>query len=325
MPRIVNRGFTATLITAIIVAELLLRAAAAGPPPLVRVVYGTTLAMHLAIKKRLGDGAAEVQTLAFGDSLAMTQFQPDVFAADHGLPAGAVFNAAYLAATFRSGESLLRKIGVDRLSGLRRVLLFINPRRLTPEGNGDSVLFRVIVPDRDGAWRSAWRERSVSPVFDRSRLYGLSRYLVSASWRQIGRPMGWDEVEYLGPHGGVAYDHPRPAGDYPAYLYAPIDEIADEYVVDLKRVIDLFRARDVEVILLPNVHHSAVEWFATADAERRFNARMRELAEETGSRWLELPAGSFQPPADDDYLDYGHLNRRGGVAFTHWLRERLVD
>ena len=66
-----------------------------------------------------------------GDSLAMTQFQPDTFAADRGMPANAVFNAAYLAQTFRSQENLLRHIGIEKFTRLRQALLFINPRRLT--------------------------------------------------------------------------------------------------------------------------------------------------------------------------------------------------
>jgi len=325
MARFVNRGFVATLMVVLIAAELLLRAAAGGSPNTVRIVYGTTLAMYMEIDKRLRDAAPDVRVLAMGDSLAMTQFHPDIFAADHGLPARAVFNAGYLAQTFRSQESLLRHIGVERFSQLQRVLLFINPRRLTPDGNVDAPVFRVVLPDPEGTWRSAWRDRSVSPVFDRSRLYGLSRYLISASWRQIGRPIGWDEVEYLTPQGSVAFDRPRAAGDHPIYFLDRIDELSDEYLADLRRVVGLFRARNVSVVLLPSVHHPNTQWFADARAEARFNTRMFELARETGSQWIALPAGEFQPPVDSDFLDYGHLNRSGGIAFTHWLRERLVD
>ena len=59
-----------------------------------RIVYGTTLAMYLEIDRRLRDASPAVQVLAMGDSLSMTQFQPDIFAADHALPANAVFNAS---------------------------------------------------------------------------------------------------------------------------------------------------------------------------------------------------------------------------------------
>lgn len=323
--RLVNRGFAATLLVIVIAAELLLRAAASASPPVVRVAYGTTLAMYMEVDRRLRDLAPEVRVLAMGDSLAMTQFQPDVFAADHALPVRAVFNASYLGQTYRSQLALLNDVGVDRLAHLQRVLLFINPRRLTADGNVDADVFRVVIPEVDGTWRTAWQQRSVSPVFDRSRLYGLSRYLVSAAWRQVGRPDSWDQVEYLGPQGGVAYDHPRAAGDEPAFLYQPMGQLSDDYVSDLSRVIQLFRARHADVVLLPNVHHSSIHWFLDDAAEARFNEQMRTLAQSTGAKWIPLATGSFSPPADTDFLDYGHLNRSGGIAFTRWLRERLVD
>ncbi len=83
MARIVNRGFTVTLLVLLVVAELALRAAVAAPPKVVRIVYGTTLAMYMKVAERLQGAAPEVRVLAMGDSLAMTQFQPDTFAADH--------------------------------------------------------------------------------------------------------------------------------------------------------------------------------------------------------------------------------------------------
>src|SRR6478736_7568190 len=114
MARLVNRGFTATLLALLIAAELLLRASASASPNVVRIVYGTTLAMYMEVAERLRAAAPEVQVLAMGDSLALTQFQPDIFAADHGLPTAAVFNAAYLALTYRSQSALLKDIGLDR-------------------------------------------------------------------------------------------------------------------------------------------------------------------------------------------------------------------
>lgn len=323
MPRFVNRGFAATLIVVLIGAELLLRAAAGASPNIARIIYGTTLAMYMEIDERLRDAMPAIQVLALGDSLAMTQFQPDIYAADHHLPAEAVFNASYLAQTFRSEESLLRHIGVDRFGQLRRVLMFVNPRRLTPEGNTDAAVFRVVVPDPEGTWRSAWRERSVAPIFDRSRLYGLSRYLVSASWRQIGRPASWDEVEYLAPHGGIVFDHTRTPGTEPGYLYEPVASIGEEYVSDLQHVIELLRSRNVSVVLLPSVHRVSAQPFADASAEAHFIARMRQVATDTGSDWIWLPAEAFEPPSDLDFLDYAHLNRSGGIAFTHWLRDTI--
>ena len=325
MTRLVNRGFTATLLALLIAAELMLRAAASAPPNVVRIVYGTTLAMYMGVAERLRGAAPEVEVLAMGDSMAMTQFQPDVFAADAGLPAGAVFNASYLALTFRSQAALLKNIGLNRFTQMRRVLLFVNPRRLTPEGNVDAAVFRVAIPEPEGPWREAWHDKSVSPILDYSRLYGLSRYLVSASWRQIGRPVSWDEVEYLSAQGGVAFDASRPIGDRPAYPYALLGDISETFVTDLTEVINLWRGRGVSVVLLPNVHHQAGQPFATPAAETHFAERMEQLARQTGSTWVPLPAGEFQPPADTDFLDYAHLNRSGGAAFTHYLRDRLAS
>lgn len=322
MRRFVNRGFVTTLIIILLSAEVLLRVAASASPPTVRIVYGTTLAMYMEIEKRLRAVAPDVQVLAMGDSLAMTQFQPDVFAADHRLPPRGVFNAAYLAQTFRSQEGLLRHIGIERFPRLRRVLLFVNPRRLTPEGNVDAAVFRVVVPDPDGTWRSAWREKSVAPIFDRSRVYGLSRYLISASWRQIGRATSWDEVEFLAPHGGIWFEESGPAGEI-SYLYDRLELISERYVADLKRVVDLFRERDINVVLLPSTHRLSAQPFVDPSGEAHFIERMQQLATETGSEWIWLPPEAFRPPAETDFLDYGHLNREGGIAFTHWLGDAI--
>jgi hypothetical protein len=325
MPRFVNRGFTATLLIVLIAAELLLRAGASASPSVVRVVYGTTLAMYMEIDKRLRAAAPDVRVLAMGDSLAMTQFQPDIFAADHGLPVSAVFNASYLAQTYRSQENLIRHIGLDHFPQLRRVLLFVNPRRLTAEGNIDAAVFRIAIPDRDGAWRESWHDRSVSPLFDRSRLYGLSRYLISASWRQVGRPSGWDQVEYLSPQGGVVFEGRRMTDASPPYLYEPLKAVSEEYVSDLKRVVELFRSRNIGVVLLPSVHHPNAKVFADAGVERQFESWMASLAKDTGAVWIALPAAGFTPAADTDFLDYGHVNRSGGIAFTHRLRDLIPD
>jgi hypothetical protein len=323
MARLVNRGFTVTLLLVVIAAEVALRSAAMAPPNVVRVLYGTTLAMYMAIEERLTDAAPDVRVLVLGDSLALTQFQPDVFAADLGVPAGAVFNASYLAQTFRSHENLLRHIGVERLKQLQRVLIFVNPRRLTTDGNEDEAVFRVAIPEQDGTLRRAWKDRSLSPILDHSRLYGLSRYLVSASWRQIGRQTSWDQVEYLMPQGGVAFEGSRPAAvGRPYYLYAPVGDVSENFVDDLERVIDLFRSRNIPVVLLTNAIYPGVSAFVDAGAEQRFAARMQRLAADTGSAWM--PVGAFQPPADTDFLDYGHVNRSGGVAFTRHLRALLA-
>jgi hypothetical protein len=235
-----------------------------------------------------------------------------------------VFNAAYLALASRSQANLLTHVGLERMSNLRRVLLFMNPRRLTIEGNVDAAVFRVAIPEPGGPWREAWQDRSVSPILDYSRLYGLSRYLVTASWRQIGRPASWDQVEFMTPQGGVSFDGSRPAGDVPVNVYEPVDALNEEFIADLKRLIDRFRARGVGVVLLPSAVHPSVGVFANPAAEARFRARMQRLADETGSIWVGLPAGGFHPPADSDFLDYGHLNRSGGVAYTHYLRDALA-
>ena len=184
-------------------------------------------------------------------------------------------------------------------------------------------MFRIEIPEPGGPWPDAWKDKSLSPILDYSRLYGLSRYLVTASWRQIGRPSSWDEVEYLTPQGGVVFDHPRPEGNYTPYLFEPVNDLSEDSVADLKRVIELFRSRNISVVLLPSAHHASVQPFASPAAEARFTARMQRLAEETGATWRPLPAANFQPPADTDFLDYGHLNRSGGVAFTHLLRDAI--
>ena len=322
MARLVNRGFALTLISLAIIAELALRAAVAAPPNVVRILYGTGLAMYMAVEERLADAAPAVHVLALGDSLTLTQFQPDVFAADHGLPPDAVFNASYLSQTFRSQENLLRHIGVERMAQLQRVLIFVNPRRLTPDGNEDEAVFRVAIPDQDGTLRQAWRDRNLSPILDRSRLYGLSRYLVSASWRQLGRPPSWDHVEYLMPQGGVAFDGPRPWPFVGAgYPYAPLGDVSEDYVDDLERVIQLFRRRNVSVVLLTTAIYPGVSEFVSVGTEARFAERMKDLAADTGSAWL--PANAAQPP-ERDFLDYGHVSRAGGTAFTHRLHDVLA-
>jgi hypothetical protein len=321
MARLVNRGFTLTLLALAMVAELALRAAAAAPPNVVRIVYGTGLAMYMAVEERLADAAPDVRVLALGDSLAMTQFQPDVFAADLGVPPRAVFNASYLAQNFRSSENLLRRVGVERLRQLQRVLIFVNPRRLTDEGIVEGAVLRVAIPEQSGSLRRVWQEKSLAPILDRSRLYGLSRYLVSASWRQIGRQPSWDQVEYLMPQGGVAFDGARPAAWRPGYPYQPVDEVSEVLVSDLERVIDLFRSRDVGVVLLTSPLYPDASEFASRGAELRFADRMQRLALETGSVWLA--AGGARPP-ETQFLDYGHVNRSGGVAFTHHLRDLLT-
>lgn len=323
MPRPVNRGFVVTLLAIAILAELALRAIVTAPPAVVRIVYGTTLATYMAVEARLRDAAPNLQVLALGDSLAMMQFQPDTFAADRGLPSGAVFNAAYLAQTFRSEEMLLRHIGLDRFAKLRQVLMFVNPRRLTVEGNIDAPVFRVAIADPDGPWHAMREEKSPSPILDYSRLYGLSRYLVTAAWRQVGREDSWDEVEYLAPYGGTLFDQTRPTAAQPQFPYPTVDVLSEESIADLIRVIQLFRARNVQVVILPSAHRVSVDPFANADAAARFDARMQAIALATGSTWLPRAGAGFEPPHDRDFLDYGHLNRTGAVAFTHTVRDAI--
>jgi hypothetical protein len=287
------------------------------------VVYGTTLGMYMAVAKRLEAAAPNVRVLAMGDSLALTQFQPDVFARDHGLPENAVFNASYLGLTSRSQENLLRHIGTARFQNLQRVLLFINAHRLTTAGNADADIFRVAIPNPGGPWQEAWRDKRIAPILDYSRVYGLSRYLVSASWRQLGRAPSWDAVEFLLPQGGVSFPGQRPPGDVPVYLLPLITTIEEAFVADLKRVVTLFRARGVEVVMLPSLTHPRVTQFSeAAEAEAVFQIQMHRLAGETGSAWVPLD-GEFRPPADTDYLDYGHLNRSGAVAFTRYIGEKI--
>lgn len=307
-----NRGFVVTLLVLSVAAEALLRALASAPPPAVRLLYGTTLGMYMEVADRLRARAPHIEVLATGDSLALMQFQPDVYAGAIGAPADAVFNAAYLGSTFRSQEHLLRSIGLDRLARLRQAILFVNPRRLTSEGNSDADLFRVAIPDPDGPWHEARRERRIAPLLDYSRLYGLSRYLVTASWRQVRNPPSWDRVELLGPQGGVAFEGTGAGGTFP---YAQIGAPEPPFITDLKRVMTLFLDRGVAVTLSTNVVHRTAVPFASDAAGRAFESAMAQLARETGSRWVPMPS-EWRPPSESDFLDYGHLNRSGGEAFT---------
>lgn len=319
---LVNRGFVTTLIVLALAAEAVLRVVPLASPPLVRIVYGTTLAMYMEVRDRLIEAAPGVRVLALGDSLALTQFHPDVFAQARQMEAGTVFNAAYLATSIDSQQALLRAVGVERLQQLQQVLLFINPRRLTEEGDGESKLFRIAIPDQGGPWRAIWQERQVSPLLDYSRLYGLSRYLVGAAWMQVGRPASWDSVEYLSPHGGIRFPQRGGAANSTGYPYPQLDHLSDRVIAELRTLIVEIRSRGVEVVMLPSLHHPGTAPFIDASAARRFDAAMQALARETGSAWIALPGGADHV-AEEHYLDYGHLNQSGGEAYTKFLAGRL--
>jgi hypothetical protein len=318
----VNRHFAVTMLALAISAELFLRVVPSLPPPVFRALYGDSLAMFMTVHERLGRAAADVRVLALGDSLAMTQFQPDLFAEGAGLRRGDVFNAAYLGMSFPSEEDMLRSIGPERFRRLEHVLFFVNPRRLSASEVTNTGILRIGVPPADGVWRVAWETKRVAPILDRSRLYGLSRYLVSTAWRTLlADPASWNHVELLGPRGGVAWPHQRSNGATPTYPYPPLEAVSPERLAEMKRVLTVLRQTGARVTLLASAVHSSAPVFGSEEARRNYEAEITRLAAETGSVYLPDAVAEFAPRDDRDFCDYGHMDAAGGEAFTlHLVR-----
>jgi hypothetical protein len=321
---LLNRHFAATLVALCLAAELFLRVTPHASPRLFRAVYGNSLAMLMTVRERLAPAAPTLRVLALGDSLAMTQFQPDLFAEGAGVPAGEVFNAAYLGMSFPSQRDLLVAVGPDRLERLEHVLYFLNPRRLSASELTNTDVLRVGVPPADGAWRVAWRARRVGPLFDRLRLYGLSRHLLLSAWRPLlgGEQPSWDHVEALGPRGGVAWPHPRSNGDAPRYPYPALETVSEERLAEMRDVLRLLREIGAAVTIVPSAVHPAVDVFASGAAREEYRATVLRVAEETGARFLPDLVGDLQLADDRHFCDYGHMDAAGGQAYTQHLLAR---
>jgi hypothetical protein len=320
---LVNRHFAITALALCLGAELFLRLTPSLPPPLFRALYGNSLAMFMTVHERLAATAEGVRVLGLGDSLAMTQFQADLFAEGAGLREGEVFNAAYLGMSFPSQEDLIHDIGPARFRRLEHVLYFLNPRRLSASELTNTDVLRIGVPPAGGAWREAWRARRVGPVFDRSRLYGLSRHLLFSAWRPLlGDPPSWDHVELLGPRGGVAWPHARSNGDAPRYPYPPLEEISPERLAELRAVLGVLAATGAEITIVPSAVHPAVDVFASDEAREHYRATLLEVAAELGSHYRPDLVADFHPADDRHFCDYGHMDAAGGAAYTRHLLGR---
>jgi hypothetical protein len=321
---LVNRCFVFTCVAIMVGAELLLRATPQLDMRLFRALYGNSLAMFLTVDARLDGVAEDVRVLALGDSLAMTQFQADLFAQEGGLEVGEVFNAAYLGMSFPSQEDMLRRIGIERFTRLRHVIYFLNPRRLSTDEVPNTDVLRIGVPPADGRWKEIWETKRLAPLFDGSRLYGLSSHLLFSAWRSLlDDARSWDHVELLGPRGGVAWPHPRPSDAEPVYPYAPLDVVSPARLAEMRRVIRLLRSTGAEVAIVPSALHPSIDPFASGEARARYEAAVVQLATETGSRYLPDLVAGFRPADERAYCDYGHVNAAGGEAFTrHLLRQR---
>jgi hypothetical protein len=324
----VNRYFGVTLLALVLLAEAFLRWTPHGPPALFRTLYGNSLSMYMRVAEQLEERAPGIRVLGLGDSLAMTQFDPATFAEDFGYAPGEVFNAAYLGMSFPSQEDLLRTAGLDRFDELELVLFFVNPRRLSSHEETNTEVFRVGVPAPDGPWRQAWQEGRVGPILDRSRLYGLSRYLMLQAPANLTRAPSWDRIEYLQPLGGVSWSEGRADPAPPEYPFPTLEHVSSARLAEMRRVIELLRDAGVAVTIVPSAVHPAVDPFASDEARAEFDAAVASLASETGARHARGVGPSFDARVDTDFCDYGHTNDRGGEAYTRNLlrfRDEIVE
>lgn len=318
--RVWNRHFGVTLLGLFVAAELVLRLIPQGDPRLFRAVYGNTLSMYMEIERRLEAHASDTRVLALGDSLTMTQFQPDAFADTAGLEPTEVFNAGYLGMSFPSQEVLLRTVGRERLADLDVALVFVNPRRLSPEEEPNTEIFRIANPAANHPMTELWRTKKVAPVLDHSRLYGLSRYLVMSAWRDwLSGRKSWDQVEYLQPRGGVKWTQRRESSAAPRYPYPRLETVSADRLVELEAVVALLRSWNVRVTLLVPPTHPAVDPFASAEARSRFDREIAALAARHGAVYLADEGSHFVPDDDREFSDYGHMNWSGGVSYSRAL------
>ena len=321
---LVNRGFGLTLLALVLAAELALRLVPGWDAGAFRVLYGNSLSIYMALHDRLSERASSVRWLALGDSLAMTQFEPEVFEQAAGLGPGSAFNASFLGMSFPSQRALLHAIGRDRLARLETVLYFVNPRRLSTLEVPNTEIFALGVPPPEGRIAEALSRRKIGPLLDASRLYGLSRHLLLNLPREaLSRRDTWDQVERLRAQGGVAWAPGRETPDPPPYTYPPIPAISPERSEELVRVLALLESWGVRTWILRSPVHASVEPFASEEAERAFDAALRRAAAETGSRWLGALGADFAPPRDTDFTDYGHMNDSGARAYTEMLARDL--
>jgi hypothetical protein len=279
-----NRHFTITFVALLGSIELFLRLTPHLDPVLFRGLYGNSLSIYMTIRDRLDASAGGVRILGLGDSLAMTQFQPDLFGSETGLERGQVFNAAYLGMSFPSQEDLLADVGVRDFGSLTHVLYFLNPRRLSTREVPNTDVLRVGVPPARGVWREARERKRVGPILDRLR---ASR-------------------------GGVRWRSGRADPSAPRYPYAPLAEVSSERLGEMERVLALLRNHGARVVIVPSAVHPAIDPFASDAARDRFHTTVNRLAESTGSDYLPGALDGFRAPSDQDFCDYGHMNAAGG-------------
>lgn len=319
---LVNRHFGVTLLALFVAAEIFVRLAPDLGPRFFRIVYGNSLAMMMTVRDRLERSAGSVRVLALGDSLAMTQFQPGLFARMTGLGDGEVFNAAYLGMSFPSQEDLLRSVGMGRLRALQSVLYFVNPRRLCSQERPNTEVLRVGIRPADGPWGEAWRTKRLAPLFDTSRLYGLSRYLMTSAWRSAveGEP-NWDHVEYLGPFGGVTWSGPCDTAASHRYPYPPLESISGERLREMRRVIEFLRKLGAQVWLVPSALHPSVDPFSSSEARSQYDQAIAALARDMDLQYLGASLDGFETVSAGDFCDYGHTSAAGGARYTRHLFE----
>ena len=321
-----NRYFWITLLGLFGAAEVALRLVPHGDPRIFRALYGNTLSMYMEVQTRLAEHAPDVRLLALGDSLTMTQFQPDAFAAAAALDPESVFNAGYLGMSFPSQEALLREVGEDRLTELEIALVFVNPRRLSQDEEPNTEIFRIANPGGARGWSELWNTKKIAPLLDHSRLYGLSRYLVMSAWRDLLRSRAsWDQIEYLQARGGVKWMPGRESQAAPDYPYPSMEQISPERLAGLEGGIELLRSWSVRVTLLVPPTHPAVDPFATDEARVLFDREISALAGRHGAVYLAHAGSDFVPGDDRDFCDYGHMNWSGGVAYSRALASYRIE
>jgi hypothetical protein len=322
-----NRFFAVTLAVLLVLLELAVRWVPSADPRLFRAVYGNALSMFMTVRERLEDDASAIRVLALGDSLAMTQFQPSLFAKMTHLQDGEVFNAAYLGMSFPSQLDMIQSIGLDRFSRIEKVLYFVNPRRLSIDEVANTDVLRVGVRPAGVPWHDAWESKTLGPILDGSRLYGLSKHLVGSSWRTLlfDTP-SWDHIEYLGRFGGVAWAAPRANGAAPIYPYPRLEAVSPRHLADMRTTLQTLRSLGAEIWLLPSAVHPDVDPFASAQARASYVAALEQTARAIDARFAANLLAEFVVRDDRVFCDYGHMNADGGAEYTsHLVRSNLVS
>ncbi|WP_446618514.1 hypothetical protein, partial [Vibrio alfacsensis] len=77
----------------------------------------------------------------------------------------------------------------------------------------------------------------------------MSRYLVGAAWMQVGRPVSWDSVEFLAPHGGVRFPQRGGAANAIGYPYTQLDHLSGRVIDELRMLILELRSRGAGVMM----------------------------------------------------------------------------